>query len=68
MPIETILERYGIVLHREQNGKQSIIDLNELRAQLEQQGGEEEQVQVIFRYLRFHFAYKVLRTGSLCLS
>ncbi|VDK68607.1 unnamed protein product [Litomosoides sigmodontis] len=45
MPIETILERYGIVLHREQNGKQSIIDLNELRTQLEQQGGGEEQVQ-----------------------
>lgn len=44
MPIETILERYGIVLHREQNGKQSVIDLDELRTQLEQQDGGEEQV------------------------
>lgn len=54
MPIETILERYGIILHREQNGKQSVIDLNELHTQLEQQGREQEQAQVIIHYLRFH--------------
>ncbi|KAL4003523.1 Protein phosphatase 2C family protein [Acanthocheilonema viteae] len=45
MPIETILERYGIVLHREQNGKQSVINFNELRTQLEQQSGGEEPMQ-----------------------
>ncbi|VDN90636.1 unnamed protein product [Brugia pahangi] len=45
MPIETILERYGIILHREQNGKQAVIDLDELRAQIEQQDGGEDQVQ-----------------------
>uniref|UniRef100_A0A915PUD6 protein-serine/threonine phosphatase n=1 Tax=Setaria digitata TaxID=48799 RepID=A0A915PUD6_9BILA len=42
MPIETILERYGIVLHRDQNGKESVIDLDELRAQLEQKDGDEK--------------------------
>lgn len=46
MPIETILERYGIVLRRDKNGKQSITDFDELRKQLEQQGADEEQVQV----------------------
>ncbi|VDK66552.1 unnamed protein product [Onchocerca ochengi] len=39
MPIESILERYGIVLHRDENGKQSVI---ELPIQFEQQGEGEE--------------------------
>ncbi|VDO48064.1 unnamed protein product [Onchocerca flexuosa] len=42
MPIESILERYGIVLHRDRNGKQSI----ELPIQFEQQGEGEEQITV----------------------
>ncbi|MCP9257638.1 Protein phosphatase 1G [Dirofilaria immitis] len=45
MPIETILERYGILLHRDQNGKQSVTDLDESPEQLEQQGEGEEQVE-----------------------
>uniref|UniRef100_A0A1I7V628 protein-serine/threonine phosphatase n=1 Tax=Loa loa TaxID=7209 RepID=A0A1I7V628_LOALO len=45
MPIETILERYGILLHREQNGKQSVINLDELRTQFEHQDGGDEQIQ-----------------------
>lgn len=48
MPIESILERYGIVLHRDENGKQSVI---ELPIQFEQQGEGEELVRMIIHYL-----------------
>ncbi|VDN28703.1 unnamed protein product [Gongylonema pulchrum] len=43
MPLETILQRYGVVLRRDRAGKQTIIDFNDMRKQFEKQDTETDK-------------------------
>lgn len=64
MPLEAILQKYGFVLRRDRNGKQSVIDFDELRKQFENQGGTQGVEEVVTDFRPLFWCLKIAKLSS----